>query len=150
MAGKQAANLGKHGAECHGRAPNEDAAGVGGSGQGRGLVLRGDGGQHGGLPPADAAVVELHPDGNVPDAVEPGGGDGEGAGEGDVEGPPLSAADVDSQGLLEALEPERHRHGRLRPSGGGVGAAENEELPVRDSRGMRTGRRLVAVFGGDE
>lgn len=48
------------------------------------------------------------------DGVEPGGGDGEGGDEGDVERAALGAADVDAEGGFEGVEAEGH--------GGGGGA----------------------------
>lgn len=102
----------EHGAEGRGGRAGQSAARPGGRGERAGLVLGGDGGEHGRLPPPDRAAPELHPDGDVGHGVQPRRRDGEGRGQGHVERPRLGRHHVDGEGLLEGIEPERLR--RLR------------------------------------
>lgn len=125
MAGEDAPDLSKHLPERHGRAADEEAAGCVCRGEGGGLILGGDGREHGGFAPPDAPVPQLHPEGDVPHGFQPRGRDGEGGNEGDIEGPALGPADVYGEGLIEAVEAEAHRDRSRRPPSGG----EGDEIP---------------------
>lgn len=114
MAGKYPGDLLERLIKRRGLCPHEGSAGLGGAGQRSGLVLGGDGRQHGGLPPPHAAVAELHAHSHIPHGLQPRGRDREGRHQGNVQGPPLGPGNVHHEGLLQPLEPQAHRWRRRR------------------------------------
>ena len=120
----------------------------------RGLVLGGDGRQHGRLPPPDGAAAELDAHGDVAHRDEAGGRDGEGRGERDVERARVGGRHVHGEGLLERVEAERlHGGGRGRgrrdgaeAGGGGGGLAAG--AGGRHEGGLRGGKGRARAGGG--
>lgn len=133
-----------------GCAGERGARASGGVERGR-LVLGGDGGQHGRLPPPHGAAAELDAHGDVGDLDEAGGRDGEGRGERDVERARVGRGHVHGEGVLERVEAEGRRGGRrggrgrrdgAEEGGGGLAAGAG-----RDEGGPR-GSRACAWAGG--
>lgn len=101
MARKHPADQAENLSEGHGGSLAQQVTGLGGLVHGLGEVLSGDGGQHGCLAPAGAAVDQLHADGDVLEALEPGRGDREGRKERDVERAALGSVYFNCEGIEE-------------------------------------------------